>query len=75
MAVLSKEMIEVALCRGKGPWPWITPEDATKDEFNRAAAAAQEICSQCPAQKECRVAGLREPRGTWGGVTYRERGY
>jgi WhiB family redox-sensing transcriptional regulator len=75
MALLEPEHAKQALCRGKGPWPWITPENADKDTFNRAAAEAREICNQCPVQRECRVAGLKELRGTWGGTTYRERGF
>jgi len=75
MSVLPSDLAVQAACRGKGPWPWITPESCDRDMFNRAAIEAREICNTCPIRKECRVAGLTEPRGTWGGVTFRERGY
>ena len=71
---IDPEWYKRGLCRGKGPWPWITPEDATQAEFELALTAAREICSQCPVQRECRVAGLTEIRGTYAGISYRERG-
>lgn len=74
MAALRPAEAAQALCRGKGPWPWITPEGCDKATFERAAAEARVVCEQCPVRQQCRVAGLKEIRGTWAGVTYRERG-
>ena len=31
------------------------------------------ICDKCPVRRECRLAGLGEPEGMWGGLTPRER--
>jgi len=79
MTALSRELHEQALCRtekhNETGYPFITPEGMRKDDFNRALEEAQAICNRCPIYKECRVAGLKEPRGTWAGSSYRDRGY
>jgi len=36
-------------------------------------STAKAVCAGCPVREECLEAGMREPRGVWGGLTARER--
>jgi hypothetical protein len=53
---------EQASCRGQGPGAWFPDRQSVA-----AAAAAIQICTNCPVQEACAEAGQREDHGVWGG--------
>lgn len=62
-------------CRGVDPEIFFSP-DAERGPRRRAReAAAKALCAVCPVIQQCRNHALtvREPYGTWGGLTINER--
>lgn len=57
-----------ALCRRDDPELWF-------DTDPRSVREAKRICADCPVLAACRQASLdrREPFGTWGGLSEKER--
>jgi hypothetical protein len=74
-----------ALCKEVGQDLFFTdePDEGPKDSetSKRSAAAAsghqtqsaRRVCSMCPVWLECRIMGLAEPYGVWGGLTAADR--
>ena len=60
-------MFESAECQG--------PENSKYFTFENGGAATQakKICNTCSHMKECRVLGLAEEFGIWGGTSLRDR--
>ncbi len=81
MSALAPEHLELALCAqpditNPTPfYPWILPEQMNKTDTERANREAKAICNVCPVKAPCLEAGKDEVRGTWGGLTFRERGH
>lgn len=69
---LAAQWYDRAHCRNTGMDP--------DDFFPTSSGYAQrdrltEACRACPVWQQCRIAGLGEPIGFWGGVTKMERSY
>lgn len=72
-----------ALCLEVGPDLFFSPDhDEPADETERRSqaaeaghqtAAARRVCSACPVWRECRIQGLSEGYGVFGGMTANER--
>ena len=41
--------------------------------YGKSWRAALRVCAECPIQRECRVVGMGEAYGTWGGLTEQDR--
>ena len=41
--------------------------------YGKSWRTALRVCAECPIQRECRVVGMGEAYGTWGGLTEQDR--
>jgi WhiB family redox-sensing transcriptional regulator len=60
-----------AACRGEDTAIFFPHGGTLRDRLQTAKAKA--ICDACPVTNECLEYGWREPFGTWGGMSQRER--
>ena len=71
-----------AQCGGIGTEECFSEDTSNYDRGEKGRAAVRtlqkyhnlrKICATCPVRRECRLAGLGEATGMWGGLTPRER--
>ncbi len=65
---------EQGVCREVGG-DWFFPDDEADGGGGVQArfAQAKKLCAACPVWQECRLAGMGESHGVWGGLSPRER--
>jgi WhiB family redox-sensing transcriptional regulator len=73
----SREWMEDAACRGKGPDRWFPAQrgETRRGAGRRAFAKARAVCALCPVRVDCLAYAekLGEEHGMWGGLTPDER--
>ncbi len=63
-----------ALCQEVGPEMFYPPDDERQAcRQVHAYEATRRLCAQCPVWQECRLAGMSERSGMWGGLVPQER--
>ncbi len=60
-----------AACASVGPDPFFP--DTTTASRGDGYRVARRICDQCPVWRECRMVGMTEQYGLWGGMNAKER--
>jgi WhiB family transcriptional regulator, redox-sensing transcriptional regulator len=62
-------------CRGMDSSVFFHPEGERGAARRKRAAAARAVCVDCPVIVQCRrhALAVREPYGTWGGLTEEDR--
>ena len=64
-----------AACRGMDTEVFFHPDNERGPRRAAREAAAKAVCAQCPVREQCAEHALRvrEPFGTWGGLSESER--
>lgn len=68
--------MDSAACAGVGPDLFYSPDaDDTAPGLSTGwdTTLAKAICLNCPVWQACRIVGLAEEHGVWGGMTARDR--
>ena len=62
------------LCQQVGSEVFFPVEDAGRGGGTSAMyASARKVCASCPVEQECRLAGVGEVAGVWGGMSPKQR--
>ena len=68
------EWMEDGLCQGKHHDIWFPPLSGERTESeDKYYAVAKMVCEHCPVQRACRIQGMDEEWGVWGGTDPKDR--